>query len=546
MSKVAHYLQEHLVGEVLTSSDARKYFSTDGSIFTLTPTLIAYPRNENDVRKTARFSWQLAERGRLVPITPRGLGNDESGAAIGEGMMLVFPAHMNRVLEFDSKTGIVTIEPGINFGKLQQTLHTHSRFLPAFPSSLEYTTVGGAIANNTAGEKATKYGCMRDYVKGLRVVLANGEVIVTSRLNKRELNKKLGLATLEGEIYRSLDKLLEENEQLLGNSPLGSVSKNATGYDLWNVRRKDGSFDLTPLLVGSQGTLGIITEATLSSEPYNPNTTLIAVFFDDTRVAEQLMGELRNLSDAPSAVEMIDAVLLQFIEEHNPNLLKGVVSKPMPKLITLIEFDDSNERLQKRLVKKLTKLLNQYNVTYQVESDEQRKEQLWKICHSITAFLAHTEGNAKAVPFVEDGVVPIDRLHDFMSALYELFAKSHVRTPIWGHAGNANLYTRPLLDLSQVGDRQKVFRLMEDYYKLVMSFGGSTSGEYNDGRLRAPYLPQLYGNEIYELFRRVKHIFDPYHILNPGVKIDVTLDSIKPLLRHEYTMQQWYDHLPRS
>jgi glycolate oxidase len=123
--------------------------------------LVAYPRNENDVRKTARFSWQLAERGRVIPITARGAGTNQTGAALGSGIVLVFPAHMNRILELDTKTNTVTVEPGINYGKLQQTLHTHGRFLPPYPASLEYSTIGGAIAENTSGEKSVKYGDTR-------------------------------------------------------------------------------------------------------------------------------------------------------------------------------------------------------------------------------------------------------------------------------------------------------------------------------------------------------------------------------------------------
>src|SRR5476649_258539 len=122
MSQVAHYLQEHLLGEVMTSADARHYFSTDGSIFTVAPSVVVYPRNENDVRKTARFTWQLAERGRIIHMTARGAGTDQTGAALGTGIMLVFPAHMNRILELDTKANIVAVEPGINYGKLQQTL----------------------------------------------------------------------------------------------------------------------------------------------------------------------------------------------------------------------------------------------------------------------------------------------------------------------------------------------------------------------------------------------------------------------------------------
>ncbi|NBU94252.1 MAG: FAD-binding oxidoreductase, partial [Actinobacteria bacterium] len=231
MSKVAFYLQEHLLGEVMYSTDARRYFSTDASILQQPPALITYPKNENDVRKTTRFTWQLAERGRVIPITARGSGTDQFGAAIGSGIMTVLPAHMHNIIELDTKGNTVTVQPGINFGHLQQTLHTHGRFLPPYPSSLEYSTVGGAVANNSSGEKSLKYGDMRNYVQSLRVVLANGEVIETGRISKRDLNKKLGLATFEGEIYRSVDVLLEENKDFL-NDAYRDVVKDNCGYDL--------------------------------------------------------------------------------------------------------------------------------------------------------------------------------------------------------------------------------------------------------------------------------------------------------------------------
>lgn len=544
MNKIAHYLEEHLTGEVMTSRDARKYFSTDGSVFELTPSIIAYPRNENDVRKTARFAWQLAERGRIVPITARGSGTDQAGGALGSGIMLVFPAHMNRILEFDSKNGHVTIEPGINYGKLQQALHLHNRFLPPYPSSIDFSTVGGAIANNAAGEKTVKYGNTRDYVKSLRVVLANGEVIETGRISKRELNKKLGLATFEGEIYRNLDTLLEENKDLLETAVL-NVTKNSAGYDLGDVRHKDGSFDLTPLIVGSQGTLGIVSEAVLDTAHYNPSTTLIAAFFDDIQVAEEVVTELQAMPSPPSALEVVDDNLLNFIQTHSPNQLKGILEPPFSKLVVLIEFDD-NERTRKRMTRRAQKILDKFQVPYRLETEAHKKDELWKIRHSAAAVIAHTEGNTKALPIIEDGIVPLEKFNAYLEAVYSIFDKYKLQVAIWGHAGNANLHMQPFLDLAQVGDRQKVFRVIDDYYTMVIGMGGSTSGEHSDGRLRAPYLEKLYGPEIYSLFQKVKQIFDPYGILNPGVKMNVTLDDIKPLLRHEYSMEHLYDHMPRS
>ncbi len=545
MNKVAHYLQEHLVGEVMTGADARKYFSTDMSIFSVTPSLIVYPRNENDIRKTARFTWQLAERGRVVPITPRGAGTDRGGAAIGSGAILVFPAHMNRILELDSKTGTVSVEPGANYAKLQQTLHTHNRFLPPFPASAEYSTIGGAVGNNKSGEKSYKYGSTRDFVKGLRVVLANGEVIETKRLSKRELNKKLGLTTFEGEMYRALDAVLEEHKDTIKQMQ-PNVTKNSAGYALDQIKRKDGSFDLTPLFVGSQGTLGIITEITLETEVNNPNATLIAAFFDDLQVAEQVVTDLRKLSDAPSALEFIDGPLLEFVKENHPNMLKGIVDDPLPKLMVLIEFDNASDRVQKRLAKKVAKMLGKYQVNSRVETDPARREDLWRIRHSSATILAHAQGNAKAVPLIEDGIVPVERFNEYLEAVYQMLERAGMRAATWGHIGDANIHTQPVLDLSQVGDRQKAFRLMDEYYKYVISLGGSTNAEHGDGRLRAPYLSEMYGAEIYQVFQKVKQIFDPYGTMNPGVKMNVTLDTIKPLVRSDYSLQHLYTFSPRT
>lgn len=545
MSKVAHYLQEHLMGEVTTAPDARRFFSTDGSIFVVPPSMVVYPRSENDIRKTMRFAWQLAERGRSIPVTVRGSGTDLSGGAIGSGVMLVLPAHMNRIVEFDSKSGQVVIEPGINYAKLQQALETHGRFLPPFPASFEYSTVGGAIANNASGERSVKYGDTRRYVKGLRIVLANGEVIETGRLGKRELNKKLGLATFEGEIYRAVDTLLEENRELIANSGL-HVSRNTAGYDLADIKHKDGSFDLTPLFVGSQGTLGIVSEATLTTESHNPETTLIVAHFDDVGRAQQAITELRGLSEKPCAIEMVDGNLLETVDAINPNLLKGVIEKPFPLIVLLIEFDDANDRQQKRAVKKASKVLEKLAVRQLQETVPERQAELWKIRQASATILAHVSGQARAIPVIDDGIVPPEHFTQYLQGVQEIFKHNHLQLAIWGHAGDANLHLQPYLDLGQVGDRQKAFKVLDEYYKLIISLGGSTSGGHNDGRLRAPYLQTLYGPEMYGLFQKIKLIFDPYNSLNPGVKVNVTLDDIKPLVRHEYSLNHLHQHMPRS
>lgn len=542
MSKVAHYLQEHLVGEVMTGTDARLYFATDGSILQLAPALIAYPKNENDVRKTARFSWQLAERGRVIPITARGAGTNQTGAALGSGILLVFPAHMNRILELDTKANSVTVEPGINYGKLQQTLYTHGRFLPPYPASLEYSTVGGAIAENVSGEKSVKYGDTKGYVKSLRVVLANGEVIEAARLGKRELSKKLGLATFEGEIYRSLDTLLEEQHELLVQLDR-NVSINNAGYGLGDVKRKDGSFDLTPLIVGSEGTLGIITEAVLATEPYDSQSTLLMAHFDSLEQAQTAIMELVNLSDLPSAIELVDGNVLEQVNNLNPNLLKEVAKPPYPLLTLLVEFD--GDKQAKKRAKKAEKILEKQAASLQVSHDPEQQQAFWKLRQATSTLLAQNAGLVRPVPLF-DAAVPLDRLREYIDGVYGLMEANNIPPALWGHAGQGNLHFQPPLNLGQVGDRQKAFRLMDDYHALIIKLGGTISAASGDGRLRTPYLEQMYGPELYALLQKVKQIFDPYGTLNPGVKFGSSLDDIKAMVRNEYDIDHAYNNLPRS
>lgn len=544
MNKVASYLQEHVTGEVMTAPNVRKYFSTDGGVFEQMPSLVVYPKNTNDVRKVTRFTWQLAEKGHVLPITARGRGSDQGGAAIGKGIVMVFPAHMKRILELDTKQRLARVQPGVNFRAFQDSMHTHGLFLPPYPSSIDFATLGGAIANNTAGEKTVKYGAMRRYVESVEVVLANGELIQTGRISKRELNRKKGQTNFEGEVYRQLDGVITDNWDLIQQyAGTPEVSKNSAGYAVADVKLKDGSFDLTPLFVGSQGTLGVVTEAILRLEPLNPHTTLFAAYFTDIHAANSAVPELLKLE--PSALEMVDSHLLEFIARINPGRLKGLVDPPYPAIVLLAEFDDHGSK-QKAKAKKAEKILSQLTERYARTDDLDEQDRLWSIRHSAAEVITHVEGTSKALPIIEDGVVPRKHFQDFIAQIYALFEKYHLDVAVWGHAGDANLHLQPFLDLAKLGDRQKVFKIMDEYYDMVLKMGGSPTGEHNDGRLRAPYLPLVYGAEMYKLFREVKRIFDPFNTLNPGVKIDVRKEDIAPLLRHEYSMDHLYDHLPRT
>jgi D-lactate dehydrogenase len=251
------------------------------------------------------------------------------------------------------------------------------------------------------------------------------------------------------------------------------------------------------------------------------------------------VGELVTLE--PSALEMVDKNLLDFVMHSNPARLKGLVAEPFPAVVVLAEFDD--EHKQQHKAKKAKKILAKLSESFAVADSREERERLWSIRLSASE-VATIHGDAEALPILANGTVPRDRLQELIEGLYALFAKHHLKIAIAGHAGIANLTVQPLLDLAKVSDRQKVFKLMDDYYDLVLNLGGDMNGDSGDGRLYGPYLPQAYGPELYQIFCDVKRILDPYGTLNPGVKVEVSKESIVPLLRKEYSAGSFYDRLP--
>ncbi len=534
-------LQKRVRGLVSTSESIRKYFSTDGSIFTIMPDAVVYPKNSEDVAGTVKYISEQRAKGKEINIVGRGKGTDQGGGSLGDGAMVVFPAHMNKVLKLAKDA--VTIQPGIIYGDLQKILHMHHRFLPPYPSSINFSTVGGGIANNVCGEKTLKYGSMSDWVQSLKVVLSDGSVIETRRLNSRELNKKKGLMTLEGEIYRRVDSLIIDNSALIRQSQ-PNTSKNSAGYALSKVKGRDGSFDLSKLIVGSQGTLGLVTEATLKTAEYNPDTTLIVGYFDDLEKAGAAVLQLQKLK--PSAMEIVDIHLLDFVRKNKPETLEGLMPEDLPKIVVLIEFDNSSSLSQRILSRRAGRILNKFAAAQKLSTKKAEQERLWEIRRSAAAVIWMVHGKEKALPIIEDGVVPIEKLPEFLEQTYKLLKKHKLEIAVWGHAGNANFHMQPFMDLSKTKDRKKVFALMDDFYEMVIKMGGSTCGEHNDGLLRAPYLEKLYGKEMYKLFKNVKHIFDPNGVFNPRIKLDVSKKDLEPLLRQEYSMEHLYDHMPHT
>ena len=548
-NKVAAYLQAHISGDVFSGAKMREAYSEDGSILTITPSLIVYPRTTNDVRKVARFAWQLAEKGHVLPVTTRGNGTDTSGAAIGKGIILNTTAHMGRILELDTKQRLVRVQPGLNFKSLQETLHTHGLFLPAYPANYKYSTIGGAIANNASGEKSFKYGAMSEWVQKLEVVLANGEVIQTGKINKKELERKKGLASLEGELYRAVDGLVSDHETAIydyDDNRRSFLARDNVGYSIADVFSKDGSCDLTPLFVGSQGTLGVITEAIIKVEAYAPQTSLLVASFDSMEAMAEAVDVAAVL--APSSIEMIDEKLIAFVKkERGVDIIKSTfdTTDVPPKALLFIECDDENLRKRNKKIKKLYKQLSKLAVDLRATDDPEVQESLWAARASTSAVLQYEKGHTAALPIIDDCIVPSDKLLDLIGAINELGAKHKLDLAIWGHAGDANLHVMPLLDLTKLGDRQKVFKLMNEYFAAVVALGGSIAAENNDGRVRAAFANLQLGEELTGVMNGIKKAFDPYNMLNPGVKTGTTLKQLVDMMRDDYSVVRHADYVPR-
>ncbi|MDR1970113.1 MAG: FAD-binding oxidoreductase [Candidatus Nomurabacteria bacterium] len=529
MGKVEDYLRDKLTGEISTDPAVRADFACDGSILKETPRIVVFPRTTNDVRKVARFTWRLAERGQVLPITARGGGTSTTGAAIGRGAVMSFLAHMSRILELDVKSQMVRVQPGLNFATLQEAMATHGLFLPTVTSDFKAATIGGALASNVAGTKSVKYGTLRDWTYRTEVVLANGEIIQTGRLSKHELNAKKGLQTMEGEIYRGLDALIDENTDAIDNFASGT-SLNAGGYAIDLVKSKDGSFDLTPLFVGSQGTLGLITQAIVKLTPRPENVSLIAAAITAEQDLPSLIEQLIALE--PSELEFIDGGTLDLIEKKDGGTTWKHICDKRPDTLLFIEFDDKQHV---RKAKKAARVLDEAAVVdAQIANNWEDQEILRSIHHSVSVITNFSERGVAALPIAPDLTVAPTQVPELVETIKKLLCRHHIEGGIWGHLGTGIVTVRPLLNLANLGQRQAVFKLINVLLKTVNGMNGLMSGEFGDGRLLAFVAEEQYGEKMVDIFNKVKTIFDPYDTLNPGVITGTTQDDLLSMLRQDY------------
>ncbi len=515
MSKVATYLRGHLSGEVSVRADIREAMSTDRGILRIKPELVIFPRSTNDIRKVARFAWQLAEKGHILPITVRGAGTDATGASLGRGVSLVTTAHLNRLFEYDAKQKLVRLQPGVTVGALNEALGLHGAAIMPFLGSHEIGTVGGAIASAVTGPYAGKYGTLDHVVEQLEVVLANGDVMQTGRISKRELNRRKGVPGLEGDIYRGIDGLIDESTDILD----GLKANDATGYNtIADVKQKDGSFDLTPLFIGAQGTLGIVSEMILRSDFRSLHNDVAILVFEDANVARDALDSLVRLE--PALIDYFDASLFELAATHGKTYEWFTHAKETitPVSVVILAFDEFTDRQRAKHLKKITK---QFGTTQgvAVTTFQGSAADDTLVALDVAYYASLPDKTEHTSPDIFTGFhIPTARLEDFTTALTALGNKHHLALPLSGHVVTNTYTLHPMFDLKKVGDKQKIFKLLDDLTKLVYAHGGTMLAEGGEGRLKSKFIYGELDEKLVQLYKDIRLVCDPHGILNPGVK----------------------------
>jgi FAD/FMN-containing dehydrogenase len=444
-----------------------------------------------------------------------------------------------------SMTGYAIAEPGIYYRDFEKaTIEKTGKLIPSYPASRELCALGGMIGNNSGGELTLRYGQTNRYVRELDVVLSDGTRTQVRPLDQKALAAKEAQQDFEGEVYRKTRALLEANEREIEDAR-PNVSKNSAGYFLWNVRNKDrGTFDLTQLITGSQGTLAVVTKATMGLLRPKEHKAMLVVFLFDFDVLPEIVQ--RVLTYKPESFESYDDQTFRLAVRFIPQIVRhfGVIDMiklafafipemlivalgGVPKLVLMAEFAENSEAEAVAKAREAQRALADLPVKTKIAASETAAAKYWTIRRESFSLLRKNLRGLYAAPFIDDLVVHPADYPEFLPELNQILQEYSLIYTIAGHIGDADFHIIPLMDLAQPSSRKMITELEEKVYRLVVKYKGSITGEHNDGIVRTPYLPLMFSPRMIELFAETKKIFDPANILNPGKKVDGDVDDIK-------------------
>lgn len=529
-------VQKIIQGQVLDDEQTLTTFSKDASIFAIKPKLVVSPLNTQDISSLVNLINKNPKS--KITLTPRAAGTCMSGGSLTESIVLDMTKHFNKVIEITESTAIT--QPGVFYRDFEKETLKKNLLLPCYTSSRELNTVGGMVGNNSAGEKTLSYGQTERYVKNLKMVFSDGNEYIVTPLTKTELDKKIAQKDFEGKLYKNIWDLIQDNQKIISQSP-PDTSKNSTGYNLWKVW--DGKiFDLTKLITGSQGTLGIVTEIEFNLVHPKPISYTIVLTLHDLKQLDKLINQV--LTHNPESFECYDDQTLKAASSYLADLVKdfknsnGIssyiklipeflmkVRKQFPPLVLLAEFTGDTDKEVLEKCHQTVKTLSEFKIQAQILKTKDA-EKYWIIRRqSFNLLRLHTQGKRTA-PFIDDIIVNPIHLEEFLPKLDEILKpyEGKLTYTLAGHIGNGNFHIIPLMDFSDKSSVELIPEVSEKVFDLVFSFKGSMAAEHNDGLVRGPYLEKMYGEQVYQLFKEVKEIFDPNNIFNPNKKVDATFE----------------------
>ena len=526
-------------GEIEDAPDVLDFYSHDASMFELRPDLVVKPKHGKDVERLVKLVAEQKKTHPHLSVTARSAGTCMSGGAINDSIIVDFQKHFNKVEKVTATSA--QVQPGVFYRDFEPETLKHKALMPTYPASRDLASVGGMVNNNSGGEKSLEYGKTEDFVTELQFVFADGVERTVKPLTKAELDKKMNQKDFEGEVYRKLFILIDGNYDKIKEAK-PHVSKNSTGYNLWDVwDRETGIFDLTKLIVGGQGTLGFTTDIHFRLVPARAHSGLLVLFMKDINDLGEVIPKV--LESKPATFESFDDATLFLAIRFMPSFLKllgwkrfihllvtlipdgAQFLRGIPKLVMMVEFNGETEDEVRTKIKNLHRELKKHRARYEINGFEEdptegKSEKFWIMRRYSFQLLRSKVKDKHTAPFIDDFVVPPAFLSEFLPQLREIIKKYKLQSTIAGHMGDGNFHVIPLMKLEDPADRRKILPAMKAVNKLVLSYGGSLSGEHNDGLVRGPWLEQMYGKEILGLFKEAKHIMDPQNIFNPHKKSD--------------------------
>jgi len=526
-------------GEIDDSPSTIESYSHDASLFEVKPELVVFPKDSEDIQTLVKLVKEHKSRIPGLSLTARSAGTDMAGGAINDSVIVDFRKHLNNI-ELITRT-FGHAQPGVLYRDFEARTLKHGVLMPTFPASRDLASIGGMVANNSGGEKSLEYGKTKDFINELKLIFSDGVERVVKPISKEELEVVMARDDFEGYVYRQIFELCETKYDVI-KAAKPKVSKNSMGYTLWEVwDRETQVFDLTKLIVGSEGTLGLVTDINFRLVPAKPHSGLLVLFLRDMDDLGELIPTV--LSHHPATFESFDDQTLWLSIRFMPSFLKLLgwtrfikllfslipdgwqLLRGIPKLILMVEFNGQTEDEVRGKIKKLHSELKKQKAKYEIngfeeDATEGKSEKFWVMRRQSFNLLRSKVKDKHTAPFIDDLVVNPEHLVEFLPKLRKIIEKYKLFATIAGHMGDGNFHIIPLMKLEEKSERDKLLPAMKEINDLVLSYGGSLSGEHNDGLVRGPWLEEQFGKEIVDLFKEVKKIMDPEDIFNPHKKAD--------------------------